>query len=40
MLAFQPQRAVMLGHAPPPTPEALARRAAVVAKLFLQGCAL
>ena len=39
MLAFQPQRAVMLGHAPPPTPEALARRAGVVAKLFLQGCA-
>jgi AcrR family transcriptional regulator len=39
MLAFQPQRAVMLGRAPPPTPEALARRAGVVAKLFLQGCA-
>jgi AcrR family transcriptional regulator len=39
MLAFQPQRAVMLGHAPPLGHEALERRAQVVAKLFLQGCA-
>ena len=39
MLAFQPQRAVMLGHAPPLGREALERRAQVVAKLFLQGCA-
>jgi len=38
MLAFQPQRAVMLGHAPPPGREALERRAQTVAKLFLQGC--
>jgi AcrR family transcriptional regulator len=39
MLAFQPQRAVMLGHAPAPSHEALERRAQAVAKLFLQGCA-
>ncbi len=39
MLAFQPQRAVMFGHAPAPTRKELERRAQAVAKLFLQGCA-
>jgi AcrR family transcriptional regulator len=39
MLAFQPQRSVMLGHAPPPAREDLERRAHMVAKLFLRGCA-
>jgi len=39
MLAFQPQRAVLFAHAPPPSREALERRAQAVAKLFLQGCA-
>ncbi len=39
MLAFQPQRAVMLGHRPAPSRKELERRAAVVAKLFLKGCA-
>jgi AcrR family transcriptional regulator len=38
MLAFQPQRAVMLGHRPAPSRKELERRAAVVAKLFLKGC--
>jgi AcrR family transcriptional regulator len=39
MLAFQPQRAVMLGHKPAPSRKELERRAGVVAKLFLKGCA-
>ena len=39
MLAFQPQRAVMFGHAPAPSREELERRAGVVAALFLKGCA-
>jgi AcrR family transcriptional regulator len=39
MLAFQPQRAVMFGHAPAPSRKELERRAQAVAKLFLQGCA-
>ena len=39
MLAFQPQRAVMFGHAPVPTREDIERRAGACAKLFLQGCA-
>ena len=39
MLVFQPQRAVMFGHAPAPDREELVRRAQVVAKLFLRGCA-
>jgi AcrR family transcriptional regulator len=39
MLAFQPQRAVMLGHAPPPGREELERRAHKAAALFLRGCA-
>jgi AcrR family transcriptional regulator len=39
MLVFQPQRAVMFGHAPAPGREELVRRAQAVAKLFLRGCA-
>jgi AcrR family transcriptional regulator len=39
MLAFQPQRAVMLGHAPPLGRRELERRAQVCAKLFLKGSA-
>jgi AcrR family transcriptional regulator len=39
MLVFQPQRAVMFGHAPTPDREELVRRAQAVAKLFLRGCA-
>jgi AcrR family transcriptional regulator len=39
MLAFQPQRAVLFGHAPAPSREEVARRAQVVAELFLRGCA-
>jgi AcrR family transcriptional regulator len=39
MLAFQPQRAVMFGHAPAPDREELERRAGIVAALFLKGCA-
>jgi AcrR family transcriptional regulator len=39
MLAFQPQRAVMFGYAPAPSRVALERRAEVVAKFFLKGCA-
>jgi AcrR family transcriptional regulator len=38
MLAMQPQRAVMFGHAPPPTREQLEQRAEACAKLFLRGC--
>ncbi|MEA2883575.1 MAG: hypothetical protein QOH32_2831 [Bradyrhizobium sp.] len=38
MLAFQPQRAVLFGHAPPPTRPQLARRAKECAALFLRGC--
>src|SRR5579864_1687304 len=38
MLVFQPQRAVMFGHAPPPTREQLEQRAQSVAALFLRGC--
>jgi len=39
MLAFQPQRAVLFAHAPPPTREELEKRAQAVAALFLRGCA-
>ena len=39
MLVFQPQRAVMFGHAPTPTREELERRAQAVTELFLRGCA-
>ena len=39
MLVFQPQRAVLFGHAPTLTREELERRAQSVAALFLRGCA-
>lgn len=38
MLAMQPQRAVMFGHAPAPTREELEQRVAACARLFLEGC--
>jgi AcrR family transcriptional regulator len=38
MLVFQPQRAVMFGHTPPPSAEEIARRAKACATLFLEGC--
>jgi AcrR family transcriptional regulator len=38
MFAFQPQRAVMFGHAPAPDRKELERRAQATAKLFLKGC--
>jgi AcrR family transcriptional regulator len=37
MLAFEPQRTVMLGQKPPPGGQELARRVAVCASLFLDG---
>ena len=37
MLAYQPQRAVMFGHAPAPTHEQIEQRAQTCARLFLQG---
>ena len=40
MLVFQPQRAVLFGHAPPPDRAELERRAEAVAELFLRGCAV
>jgi AcrR family transcriptional regulator len=39
MLVFQPQRAVMFGHAPTLNRDELERRAQAVAALFLRGCA-
>jgi AcrR family transcriptional regulator len=39
MLAFQPQRAVLFGHAAPPSRHELEERALAVAELFLNGCA-
>lgn len=39
MLVFQPQRAVLFGHAPPPTREQLEARAQTAAATFLRGCA-
>ena len=39
MLVFQPQRAVLFGHAPTLTRAELERRAHSVAALFLRGCA-
>jgi AcrR family transcriptional regulator len=39
MLVFQPQRAVLFGHAPTLGREELERRAQTVAELFLHGCA-
>jgi AcrR family transcriptional regulator len=38
MLVFQPQRAVMFGHRPPPSREEIERRARQCATMFLQGC--
>lgn len=38
MLIFQPQRAVMFGHAPAPSREEIERRARACAKLFLARC--
>ena len=38
MLVFQPQRAVMFGHAPVPDRAQLERRAQVATDLFLRGC--
>jgi AcrR family transcriptional regulator len=38
MLAFQPQRAVMLGHAAAPGRKELEKRAEAAARLFLKGC--
>jgi AcrR family transcriptional regulator len=37
MLVFQPQRAVLFAHAPPPDRQQLERRAEAVADLFLRG---
>jgi AcrR family transcriptional regulator len=39
MLAFQPMRAVMFGHKPPPDRQQIERRARECAVLFLRGCA-
>jgi len=39
MLVFQPQRAVLFGHAPAPGWEELGRRVQSVTELFLRGCA-
>ena len=39
MLVFQPQRAVMFGHAPTLSREELVQRAQAVAVMFLRGCA-
>jgi AcrR family transcriptional regulator len=38
MLVFQPQRAVMFGHRPPPSRAEIESRAKDCAALFLQGC--
>jgi AcrR family transcriptional regulator len=38
MLLFQPQRAMMFGHAPAPTRDELEQRVQACAKWFLQGC--
>jgi len=37
MLAFQPQRAVMFGHKPPPSRQEIEHRARCCAALFLRG---
>jgi AcrR family transcriptional regulator len=39
MFAFQPQRAVMFGHAAAPGHKEIERRARTAAQLFLKGCA-
>jgi AcrR family transcriptional regulator len=38
MMIMEPQRAVMLGRAPLPTPAQIAERARFCARLFLRGC--
>jgi AcrR family transcriptional regulator len=38
MMAMEPQRAALLGQAPPPDASAIAARAKVCAKIFLEGC--
>jgi AcrR family transcriptional regulator len=38
MLAFQPQRAVMFGHKPPPGRQEIEHRARICAAMFLRGC--
>jgi AcrR family transcriptional regulator len=38
MLVFQPQRAVMFGHQPPPSRQEIESRAKTCAALFLKGC--
>jgi AcrR family transcriptional regulator len=38
MLVLQPQRAVMFGHRPAPTPKEREQRAKSCARLFLRGC--
>ncbi|MDQ0470994.1 TetR/AcrR family transcriptional regulator [Labrys wisconsinensis] len=38
MMIMEPQRAAMLGQAPPPDADAIARRAKLCARLFLDGC--
>jgi AcrR family transcriptional regulator len=38
MLVYQPQRAVLFGHTPPPDRQQLEQRAEAVAELFLRGC--
>jgi AcrR family transcriptional regulator len=38
MLVFQPMRAVMFGHRPPPNRQEIESRAKICAALFLQGC--
>jgi|SRR5579871_5560936 len=40
MLAFQPQRAVMFGHRPAPTPKEREQRVKSCARLFLGGCGI
>ena len=38
MMVMEPQRAALLGQAPPPDASAIAARAKACAKVFLQGC--
>ena len=38
MMVMEPQRAALLGQAPPPDASAIAARAKVCAKVFLEGC--
>ena len=38
MMIFGPQRAVILGQLPPPSPQEIADRAKICARIFLNGC--